>query len=139
IVVYTFGSISIGQLACNYAKSNGSKNAQQSRANNLLQTAGVVQVAVGRYHCVALTYDQKIMTWGANNTGALGRDTKWEPSAGLPDGELDDDGNEDGLSPLERTPAAIPAENFANDVQGFAQVAATKGASFALTTTGFVY
>ena len=36
---------------------------------------GVVQIDAGGMHVVALTRDNKILTWGVNDQGALGRDT----------------------------------------------------------------
>lgn len=88
---------------------------------------------MGGLHCVALTHDSKILTWGVNDDGALGRDTTWEPNS---DSEDEDD---IGLNPRESTPTAIPAEFFGSNANHIAQVAATDSASFALTVDGFVY
>ncbi|KAI9807974.1 MAG: hypothetical protein M1825_005281 [Sarcosagium campestre] len=134
--VWVCGSGEFGELGL------GSKRAlvKYPHMNDSLdaETVGVVQVAVGGRHCLALTHDQKILTWGANDTGALGRETSWDDA---PMRDVDASESEDGevLNPTESTPTAIPAESFGETVSGFAQLAATDNASFALTTDGFVY
>lgn len=45
------------------------------RRNELLVAFGTTRIDVGGTHCVALTGDGRIMTWGVNNNRALGRDT----------------------------------------------------------------
>jgi regulator of chromosome condensation len=140
--VYVFGAGENGELGLGNTVRNGKKpvGVKRPRLNDLLdaKTVGVVQIAVGGMHSVALTHDQKILTWGVNDNGALGRDTTFE--APTRDADASDDDEDDGrsLNPLESTPTAIPAEHFGKDVR-FAQVAATDSASFALTTEGFVY
>jgi len=92
-------------------------------------------------HCVALTHDQKIVTWGVNDNGALGRDTGWE----APTRDIDHESNsedsegESDLNPKESTPTAIPQKDLGNGNRIFAQVAATDSASFALTSDGMVW
>jgi regulator of chromosome condensation len=89
-------------------------------------------------HCVALSHDNKIYTWGVNDLGALGRDTSRDASdlAGPEDSDSDDDDVD--LNPKESTPTAMPSDSFPKDTQ-FAQVVACDSASFALTITGAVY
>jgi len=100
---------------------------------------GVVQIAVGGMHCAALTHDNKIYTWGVNDLGALGRDTKKDPKAEDEDSDDDDsDDDEIDLNAKESTPATIPSNYFPEDVQ-FTQLVASDSATFALTTTGSVY
>lgn len=95
----------------------------------------VVQIACGGMHTVALTRDNKIVTWGVNDNCALGRNTVWE--GGLRD--IDGDPEEEGeLNPLEATPTPIPADSFPPETK-FVQVAAGDSCSFALTDTGDVY
>lgn len=89
-------------------------------------------------HCVALTHDQQILTWGVNDLAALGRNTTWEaPIQDADDSDSDEEGGD--LNPLESTPTAIPAESFVSNVADFAQVIATNSASFVLTVDGLVY
>jgi len=136
--IYVCGSGDFGELGLGSRKSF----AKYPRLNDLLDatTVGVVQVAVGGMHCVALTREQKILTWGVNDNGALGREISWdEPPMRDMDATDDQDEDEEELNPRESTPTAIPIESFGNAVAGFAQVAATDSATFALTVDGFVY
>ncbi|KAK7215146.1 hypothetical protein V2G26_003149 [Clonostachys chloroleuca] len=96
----------------------------------------VVQIACGGMHSVALTKDNKILTWGVNDEGALGRDTQWEGGVRDADGDGSDD--EEPLNPHESTPTAISGDSFPQDTE-FVQVAAGDSCSFALTDRGLVY
>ena len=107
------------------------------------ETVGVVHIAVGGMHCAALTHDNKILTWGVNDQGALGRDTEWE--GGLKD--IDDDKSDDesdaedddtGINPLESTPTAVEDRHFPEGTK-FVQVACSDSATFAVTEDGSVY
>ena len=86
-------------------------------------------------HAVALTADNKILTWGVNDNAALGRQTTWD--GGLRD--IGADADEEGeLNPFESTPTEVPSEQFGPNTC-FAQVAAGDSCTFVLTTTGDVY
>ncbi|KAK1985572.1 regulator of chromosome condensation 1/beta-lactamase-inhibitor protein II [Colletotrichum cereale] len=89
-------------------------------------TVGVVQISAGGMHCAALTRDGKVLTWGVNDDGALGR-------VRLPD--TPEEAAEDLLDPFYSTPGQVP---FEDNVE-IAQLAATNSACFALTTEGTVY
>lgn len=141
--VYVFGEGSSGELGLGPAKN--AVDVKRPRLNPLLPAdkVGVVQVAVGGMHCVALTHDNKILTWGVNDQGALGRNTAWE--GGYKDiddankSDSDDDSDDDsGLNPHESTPTAIPTESFPEGTM-FVEVAAGDSSSFALTDDGLVY
>lgn len=140
--VYVFGSGENGELGLGYTIRNGKKpmGVQRPRLNDLLAAndVGIIQVAVGGLHCAALSHDNKIYTWGVNDDGALGRDTKVVKTAQNGANSDSDDDDDLGLHPLESTPTAIPSYSFAEGTK-FAQVVATSSATFALTTTGFVY
>jgi regulator of chromosome condensation len=141
--IYVFGSGGYGELGLGAEKRNGKKpkDVRRPRLNDLLdaQTVGVVQIAVGGMHCVALTYDNQIITWGVNDNGALGRDTTWEaPERDISDEDSEEDDDDSGLNPKESTPTAISAASFDTGAV-FVQVAATDSASFALTEEGTVY
>ncbi|KAI9733841.1 MAG: hypothetical protein M1818_007108 [Claussenomyces sp. TS43310] len=92
-------------------------------------------------HGAAITHNQKILTWGVNDTVALGRDTTYHEID--KDGASEDDDSEDeidcGLTLKECTPTAIMTESLGNDAKAFVQVAASDNATFALTDDGFVY
>ncbi|MBE7181896.1 MAG: hypothetical protein INR71_11945, partial [Terriglobus roseus] len=91
-------------------------------------------------HSLALTADNRILTWGVNDQGALGRDTTWD--GGLKDVDEDSDSDEepetDRLNPREANPIAIPSTAFPEGTT-FVQVAAGDSSSFALTDDGLVY
>ncbi|WYZ41163.1 hypothetical protein EsH8_V_000058 [Colletotrichum jinshuiense] len=87
---------------------------------------GVVQAAAGGMHCVVLTRDGRVLTWGVNDDGALGR-VKPSPAP--------DEDDADILDPFESTPGAVAFPDGVDVVQ----VAATNSACFALTADGAVY
>lgn len=142
--VYVCGEGSSGELGLGAEKN--AIDVKRPRLNPHLPAdkVGVVQVAVGGMHCVALTHDNKILTWGVNDQGALGRNTTWEggykdiEDANKSDDSDDDSDDDSGLNPHESTPTAIPSESFAEDTT-FVEVAAGDSTSFALTDDGLVY
>ncbi|CAG8971576.1 hypothetical protein HYALB_00009225 [Hymenoscyphus albidus] len=138
--IYVFGAGEQGELGL--GSGARVKDVQRPRLNKNLdsKSIGVAQIAVGGMHCVALTHDGKILTWGVNDNYALGRDTAWEaPTRDADASDSEDDDEESGLNPRETTPTAIPSECFPDDVAGFSQVVATNSASFALTLDGRVF
>ncbi|ETI22312.1 hypothetical protein G647_06386 [Cladophialophora carrionii CBS 160.54] len=140
--VFVFGEGSSGELGLGSAK--GQTEVKRPRYNpNLGPDVGVVALSVGGMHTAALTYDNKILTWGVNDQGALGRDTAWE--GGLRDVDEDegsdsdsDSGSETAVNPRESTPGEVDLSGVPENVV-FTQVACTDSATFALTTTGEVY
>lgn len=135
--IYSLGANSGGELGLGPSVKSGTIG--KPRLNPYLSgSVGVVQVSVGAMHGVALTLDNKILTWGVNDHGALGRDTSWEGNFVDADGGDSDSDDGGELNPKESTPApadmsAVPSATI------FAQVAATDNATFALTSTGRVY
>ncbi|KAI9652143.1 MAG: hypothetical protein M1831_007175 [Alyxoria varia] len=131
---YVCGEGSAGELGL------GPKNARDvelPRINPNLNS--VVNIAPGGMHAVALTSENKVLTWGVNDQGTLGRDTTWE--GGLRDVDAEDpdsDDDDDALNPRESTPTNIDAPTLAKD-KNFVQVAASDSATFALTEDGLVY
>lgn len=112
---------------------------KRPRLNPLLdaRTVGVVAIATGGMHCIAITHDNKILTWGVNDQGALGRDTPKRVRV-EGDDESDDDDDDSGLNPAESSPGEVDSAHFPEGTK-FAQVAACDSASFVLTADGFVY
>lgn len=142
--IFVFGEGSAGELGLG-AKVVDKKrpiDVKRPRKNLILSAPdiGVVQVACGGMHSLALTKDNKILSWGVNDQGALGRSTKWD--GGLRDVDASDSDDEDeddtGLNPVESTPAEIDTTGIAPGTK-FVQVAACDSASFALTEDGRVY
>ncbi|KAK3682354.1 regulator of chromosome condensation 1/beta-lactamase-inhibitor protein II [Podospora appendiculata] len=138
--IFVFGEGSSGELGLGAMKYQGKKpiDVKRPRINHNLK--GIVQVACGGMHVAALTNDNRILTWGVNDQGALGRETTW--SGGLrdvDDEESDDDDDDDsGLNPKESLPAEIDTSNVPEDTV-WSQVVASDSATFALTNTGKVY
>ena len=136
--VYVFGSGDSGVLGLGPRCTTDDVVRPRLNPNLSAASVGVVQIAAGGMHCVALTNDNKILTWGVNDHGALGRDTQW--SGGwkeIDGGDGDSDASDGELNPKECTPTTIDEACFpANTV--FTQVAAGDNASFALTE-GLVY
>ena len=132
---FVFGSGDNGELGL------GPKviDSKVPRLNSKL-SGKVVQIALGGMHGVALTADNQILTWGVNDRGALGRDTKWDSKMKDIDAEEEDDVEDDGdnVNPYESNPIPIPSTSFPRDTL-FAQVAAGDSTTFALTDDGLVY
>jgi regulator of chromosome condensation len=137
--VFAFGSNSFAELGM----GDTFKKAECPRAkfNTVLSEAGVVQISAGGMHGIALTHDSKVLTWGVNDQGALGRDTNWE--GGLVDMDKaeesdSDDDEEIEVNPKEATPTVIDLSGVGAGTV-FTQVVAADSASFALTDDGLVY
>ena len=128
---FVFGSGDAGELGL------GPKivEVRSPRLNDDL--SGVVQIALGGMHGIALTPDNKILTWGGNDLGVLGRDTKWDGKMkDIDEEEVADE--ESDVNPYESKPMSIPASKFATGTV-FTQVAAGDSSSFVLTDEGLVY
>ncbi len=138
--VYVFGEGSSSELGLGTAKT--AIDVKRPRLNPLLSAKqiGVVHIACGGMHVAALTHDNKILTWGVNDQGALGRDTVWEGGLkDMDDNDSDDsDKSDSGLNPAESNPTAIPASSFPENTQ-FVKLAAGDSHSLALTDDGHVY
>lgn len=134
--IYVMGEGGFGELGLGSEMTDGKKprGVKRPRLNTKLdaKTVGVVQVACGGMHVVVLTNFNKILTWGVNDQGALGRDTTWEG----PDSADDDVGFD--LNPKESTPMPVDMSELDYAVT-WTQVAASDSASFALTEDGQVY
>ncbi len=139
--VYVFGSGDSGVLGLGPKCSTDDVSRPRLNPNLSAPSVGVVQIATGGMHCVALTSDNNIVTWGVNDHGALGRDTEWSGGWVDMDGKNhaeDSDNSEPELNPKESTPTAIDQSCFPTGTI-FTQVAAGDNATFALTEEGLVY
>lgn len=96
----------------------------------------MIHLVAGGIHAAALTHDNKILTWGANDEGVLGRDTFMEKKP-VTDSD-DEDDNEVEVNVKESTPTAVDASHFPENTV-FTQLIALDSATFALTSTGQVY
>lgn len=147
--IYVFGEGGQGELGLGSLKYDGKKpiDVKRPRINhNLLASkVGVVQIAVGGMHCAVLTHDNKILTWGVNDQGALGRETPnlgkmkdINPDKDEEEDDSDSDDEDTGLNPAESLPHEVDPRHFPEGTR-FAALAASDSATFALTTDGFVY
>lgn len=106
--VFVFGTGSMGELGLGPASKN--KTVKRPRLNAFLAEADVIDVAVGGMHAVALLKDGRVLSWGVNDQGALGRDTAWEGGVVDADKAEDSDSDSEGLNPKESTPAPVETE-----------------------------
>lgn len=142
LTVYVFGT---GDMSGDLGLGPNKKLAKRATIIPTLDpkdgTYRVVQLDCGGMHTVALTEDSKIVTWGGNDLGALGRDSDWDGGLRDMDEEAakdDSDSDDEALNPLESTPTHIPEDSFPPGTK-FCCVAAGDSCSFAVTTTGLVY
>lgn len=146
--VYVFGEGSAGELGLGAIKYDGKKpiDVMRPRLNHLLKadTIGVVAIAVGGMHAAALTHDNKILTWGVNDNGALGREAGAGgkmvdlPEEGVDADDSDSDDDDSGLNPNEAEPRQVDPKHFPEGTK-FVGLLALDSSTFALTEDGFVY
>lgn len=142
--VLVFGEGSAGELGLGTLKNAVDVKRPRLNPNLLADKVGVVQIAAGGMHVVALTADNKILTWGVNDLAALGRDTAWE--GGLRDMDSadsdsdSDSGDDSGLNPNEANPGEVDWSTtpLAPETR-WAFVAAGDSTGFAVTDDGKVY
>jgi regulator of chromosome condensation len=146
--VYVCGEGSAGELGLGAMKFQGKGpiDVKRPRLNHLLsaKTVGVVSLTVGGMHCAALTHDNKILTWGVNDQGALGRETSSEgkmkdiTKADGSESDSDDDDDDSGLNPSESEPREVDYKHFPEGTM-FTGLVASDSATFVITEEGLVY
>ncbi|KAL7275310.1 hypothetical protein RUND412_001753 [Rhizina undulata] len=135
--VYVFGTGEAGELGLG-PMAGVKKEVYRPRLNPFLlpDKVGVVALAVGGMHCLALTHDGKVYSWGCNDLCALGRET----TAIIREKNIDDDDSADdegeALNELDSTPGLV--EGFPEGTV-ITRIAAGDNVSFAVTDTGKVY
>jgi regulator of chromosome condensation len=131
------GEGSAGELGLGATK--GACNVNRPRLNKILEEKGILDLAVGGMHCIALTVNNELLTWGVNDNKALGRPLPaWTARDDDEDASDYDDDEGLELNPYESLPTAIPKELFPEGTV-FTQVAAGDSATFAVTDEGLVY
>ncbi|KAL4987898.1 regulator of chromosome condensation 1/beta-lactamase-inhibitor protein II [Aspergillus falconensis] len=143
--VYVFGTNCAGELGLGDATKKTEIPRPVLNPKLSADDVGVVHIAVGGMHSAALTHDNRILTWGVNDDGALGRDTKQDPedikmrNAGDENSDEESEDEDEGNFNLkEATPLPVDAAHFLAGTV-FTQLAATDSATFALTVGGLVY
>jgi regulator of chromosome condensation len=115
---------------------------KRPRLNALLDInkVGIVAIAYGGMHGLALSHDGKVYSWGVNDLGALGRITRadGEKMKSIDTNGADSSSTEEEealLNEDESTPKPI---EFPEGTK-ITRIAAADSASFFVTDTGFVY
>jgi regulator of chromosome condensation len=123
--VYVFGSGTI----CELGLGPNVTSVKRPRLNPLLPVdeVGIVSVAVGGAHTLAIDHEGKLWSWGQNDTAALGRNTVETEAAKAEDNDLN--GRESSPGRVEGIPEHLV----------FVAVAATDSLSAALTADGRVW
>ncbi|PQE03831.1 ran exchange factor prp20 pim1 protein [Rutstroemia sp. NJR-2017a BBW] len=138
--IYVFGCNEAGELGLGDASKKTTLPRPVLNPKLSASAAGVVGMAAGGMHGAVLTKDNKILTWGVNDGGALGRDTFWEaPTKDIDaDGSDDDSDDEVSVNPRENTPTQVEMDNVPEGTV-FTQIVAGDSATFAVTQEGLVY
>ncbi|GMM34022.1 Ran guanyl-nucleotide exchange factor [Saccharomycopsis crataegensis] len=139
--IFVWGTGSMCELGLGPAAKT--KEVKRPRLNPFLskENVGVVDIAVGGMHTLVLDKNNKVWSWGANDSFVLGRDTagkeKLKEIAETKDDEDDDDDGD--LNEAESTPGLV--ENLPTDVENnkVIQLAATDNLSAVLYENGDVY
>ena len=139
--VFVFGAGSMGELGLGATSKD--RNVKRPRLNVHLQTdkAGIVDVAVGGMHVAALDGDGAVWTWGVNDQGSLGRDTKTQNTATtkevvMKEDDSDSDSEEEELNPMESNPGLV--QGFPKGVE-VVKLACGDSISVAIADDGIVY
>lgn len=128
---FVFGTGSMCELGLGPDSRN--KTVKRPRLNPYLAKIDVVDIAVGGMHAAALTKSGDIYTWGVNDQGALGRDTKWDPNAEDAMAADDSDSEAEALNPKESVPTAV------EHAQTFIKVAASDSLTVAIDRDGHIW
>jgi regulator of chromosome condensation len=139
--VFVFGEGTAGELGLGTDKKCIDVKRPRLNPNLDPEKVGVVQIVAGGMHNVALTHDNKILTWGVNDQGALGRDTTWDGGVKDIDAEdSDSDDDDTGMNPVETAPTEVDFSKIEiPEGTRWVEVAAGDSCSFALTDDGKVY
>jgi regulator of chromosome condensation len=131
--IFVFGANTDGELGLGSKDLDGAGlfDVEKPRLNTVLSAdeVGIVQIACGGQHVVALTRSNELLSWGVNDHGTLGRD---------PAGAEEDQDEDDELNPKEANPAPVDVSGLDPSIK-WTQVVAGDNASFALTADGRVY
>jgi regulator of chromosome condensation len=103
----------------------------------LPEEIGIVDVAVGGMHVAALDFDGGVWTWGVNDQGSLGRDTKSSTrEVSMNDGDDSESEEEEELNALESKPGRV--DGFPDGVK-VVKLSCGDSISVAIADDGMVY
>lgn len=133
--VYAFGTGDNAELGL--GPETNAKVVKRPRLNTFLlpDKVGVVAVAIGGMHGLALTHEGKVYSWGVNDQYALGRETKVAPREKNTDSS-DSEEDDEPLNALESTPMLV--EGFPGGTV-ITRIAAGDSVSIAVTDQGRVF
>lgn len=138
--VFVWGTGSMCELGLGPLAKN--KEVKRPRLNPYLSrdNVGIISIAAGGMHSLALDKDNNIWSWGTNDSSALGRNTQ-DGKEQLKEMDVDDSSNdEDGdLNELESKPTKLLGDSFPLDKSRIVQLAATDNMSAVLFENGEVY
>ncbi|SCU97096.1 LADA_0H04412g1_1 [Lachancea dasiensis] len=138
--IFCWGTGSMCELGLGPLAKN--KEVKRPRLNPFLpkDEVKIISFAVGGMHVLALDQNNKVWSWGTNDSGALGRDTSGA-NIQLKDMDADNSSDdEDGdLNDQESTPTQVPADSMPLSDHKVVQLAATDNLSAALLDNGDVY
>ncbi|KAG0632850.1 regulator of chromosome condensation 1/beta-lactamase-inhibitor protein II [Tuber brumale] len=139
LAIYAFGTGECGELGLRPEVNAKVVKRPRLNAHLLPDKVGIVAVAIGGMHGLALSYEGKVYSWGVNDQYALGRGTTHTPLTRVvcsgDDGDSDCD-DEVPLNPLESTPMLVTGFPEGTVITS---IAAGDSISIAVTDTGRVY
>lgn len=140
--IFVWGTGSMCELGLGPASNT--KEVKRPRLNPLLSkekigAAGIVDFAVGGMHVIALDSDNRLWSWGNNDSKVLGRDTSKakEVLKSMDANDSDDDDDDGDLNEAESTPGLV--EGLPKTKAHIVQLAATDNLSVVLYSDGDVY
>jgi hypothetical protein len=135
--VFVFGAGSMGELGLGATSKDRNVKRPRLNAHLLAGKVGIVDVAVGGMHVAALDKEGIVWTWGVNDQGSLGRDTKAINDVTMKDSSMEDsDSEEELLNELESKPGLV--EGFPEGVKVM-KLACGDSISVAIADDGMVY
>lgn len=135
--VFVWGSGSMCELGL--GPDAKTKEVKRPRLNPFLKKdeVGIVDIAVGGMHTLALDKNNSLWSWGTNDSAVLGRDTSADAEKNLRDMDADASDDEDGdLNEAESTPGKV--EGLPTDDK-IVRITASDNLSVALLESGDVW
>lgn len=133
--IFVWGTGSMCELGL--GPSASTKEVKRPRLNPFLADKKIVDFSVGGMHTLALDSENRIWSWGGNDSGVLGRDTSKAKEI-LKDAADSDDDDDGDLNEAESTPGLVEGLPKIEGAK-IVQLSATDNLSAALYSNGDVY